>query len=386
MSSSYTSVRRSPRRERRRSHPARFLLFLALFLVLAALVVLLVLTLRSSGTRALQFAVMPFSADDTFAPFRSGAVYIDAKAEELWYADASGRKGWGFRHADPTLKLATSSEIVAAWGGDKLQVISSTGKILINKQYESELKAVRCGVASVAVALRDRTRVTEEHDGSVILVYDLAGDLLDKIDDLTLDLMDFGFFGEDDQLFAILGHTDSVSVGSRVAVYNPSAQKSTGYVRVNDELVYDAYFTANEIVAVGTENIYAFSYTGDLRSKTPCAGLIALSDTTYATRSNLVVTLARPDAEGRFSSYTVYTLTAPPYAVDPSVEGKAALCTAGGSVYIFGADLVERLDTRSGARTTYAMPHSADAVITAGGSDNCVFAVSGDSVFCLRLP
>lgn len=369
---------------RKRKNARRKLIILSIFgVTVAALAVFAIIFLiPPAGIKELSFAAMPFTAEDEFVPFRGGAVYLDKQKQELHYVDGDGKTGWGFTNADPALQLTASYEMVAAYAGDKVQIISSTGKVILNKQYESAVRSVRCGKSSIAVVITDQSLVTDENDGSVILVYNMDGVLLDRLDDLAFELIDYGFFGEDDSLYAIHASNGLASTASRLTVFSPSSQKTIGYVSIENELIYDAYFTSSTITAICSNGIYTYNYRGDLHDSTPLSGYVVLDGTVQNNKVGAVAVSGAHDTD--FGTVIIYNGTGTPRTLDLNVTACGIHCSST-RIYTVGKNLIEAYDYDGNSKGVYALSHEATHVIPTD-ENNTVLIAGGSTVYAVRLP
>lgn len=300
-----------------------------------------------------------------------GIIYYDGAT--LHALNGSARQIWNYA-AGVNAGFSVGSGGVATWSGTRLSLLDGgDGSTMFGGDVEDTVLDSRIGTLYAA------TQIGTEHN-SVMLITELSGRVVDRIELKNQTVMDFGFCVGDTLLWVMSLDTEGTLPTCSISTYRPG-RTLAGTITDTQQVFYDVVFQSSKIRAVGTTHIKDFLYenkevtdnrilvygwylmglddrsnnplmcfvpieqsdgsTGvndlrmirgqiDQRVRLPFAAINVLvkDDTVYAFSSTLVMVMRLGE-----QSPTVYNL---PIAIDGVIdmtENKSAVVTSGGYVY-----------------------------------------------------
>ncbi|MDR2514230.1 MAG: DUF5711 family protein [Christensenellaceae bacterium] len=224
----------------------RYAALLAAALALAALIFL---TLRGCGFPGETVTsggqqLLGASPSDVFLPF--GGRVLAFNGSVLSCYSNLGRKLWEYSVADSWggYKIEASSTLVALYKGQNLVLLDQKGALVFQRILPQEIRSLRVGVGLVAIELPGA--------GSLQV---LSGQGIEK-DSIALggaELLDFGFYSQQDMLWALMLDTTGLGFESRLNTYQTGKQQLvTGYAS-EEQIYYRPLFFKNDIYILGTK-------------------------------------------------------------------------------------------------------------------------------------
>ncbi len=248
----YQSKQQKLRAQRRR----RFILFVVLALVLIALAVAALFIFILPGSKAVPVALaMP--ADSLRAYTGGGFLYV--RGGSLHYADfRDPSKDWSMGLSTEQVRLHASGVASAVYNDAAVQFIdTATGNQLFKREYSGAIELVRCGTGCVGVLRRD-----DEQNRQIYIM---------RLDDVDADelsfgpdqeVLDFGFYGQDETLWTLTLNTAGVSPNITLETYVVANQAKTGMMNIEGQLVEHVEFVDKYTYMVGTNHILTFNEMG----------------------------------------------------------------------------------------------------------------------------
>ncbi|MDR3086250.1 MAG: DUF5711 family protein [Christensenellaceae bacterium] len=226
----------------------RYAALLAAALVLAAL---LFFTLRGCGFPGETITsggqqLLGASPGDTFLPF--GGRVLAFNGSVLSCYSNLGRKLWEYSVADNWggYKIEASSTLVALYKGQNLVLLDQKGALVFQRILPQEIRSLRVGVDLVAIEMPGAGRLQ---------ILGRQGTDRDSIDLGGAELLDFGFYSQQDMLWALTLDTTGLSFESRLNTYQTGKQQLvTGYVS-EEQVYYKPLFFKNDIYILGTKTL-----------------------------------------------------------------------------------------------------------------------------------
>ncbi|MGI6707130.1 MAG: DUF5711 family protein [Clostridia bacterium] len=234
-----------------------FFLFIVLLFILCLSGVLLYRYIHfEQQKKVLEHTVpIPIPPKDPWIPYGDG--FVHARNDSVVFLNHEGEKAGEVQTKVKDGKLAVSRQYSVHYNDQSFAVLT-WNKLLYRKQIDSgTILGVQAGTRPVAVLIKD-----EKSSDLSLTVYDRKGNPIDEIVYREVTMVDFGFHEKDDQLWTITLDTNGIAPSSQLATYKPGISM-TGVITVNDQIIYQVIFTPERIIAVGTNSILCYNYSGE---------------------------------------------------------------------------------------------------------------------------
>ena len=248
----YQSKQQKLRAKKRR----RFIFFVVSALALLALAAAAIFLFLLPGSKAAPVALaMP--AGSLRAYTGSGFLYV--RGGSLNYSDFHDpNKDWSMGLSTEDVRLHASSAASAVYNDAAVQFIdTATGNQLFKREYSGAIELVRCGTGCVGVLRRDDEQNRQ--------LYIMGLDDVDA-DELSFgpdqEVLDFGFFGQDETLWTLTLNTGGVSPNCTLETYAVAKAAKTGMMMIEGQLVERVEFVDKYTYIVGTNHILSFNEMG----------------------------------------------------------------------------------------------------------------------------
>ena len=180
----------------------------------------------------------------------------------LYLMDKTGAESWSLKLNDGGASKFTASEkLICSYSQTSLQVLTFNKEELFTTSLDSEIMGVQCGNNTVAVLTGavDETGIQKYY----IYLFNEKGEQSGKpIDFSTRPVIDFGFQGENDMLWALSLNSAGVVPVSYVTTYKTDGS-ITGNIEINTQLIERVTVTGDSIFASGTNNLIKYNYFGE---------------------------------------------------------------------------------------------------------------------------
>ena len=348
---------------------------ISIFVVLAIFVIGIVMF--STRGREVEDALvpLPFASDSAFFAVGNTVVYSDS--ELLTCIDTAMNTQWQYDLYTDDFSFEAAENNIVAYGANIIHVIDSTGQHLFSTQIEGAIESTRICADKVAVYV---TRQTNEETKSYIVIFDMTGQSLHKIDITNKYVLDYGFDSDSDELFILELDASGAAPISRISTYRAETQAMTGFMEKKDQLI-DRVFIYNDIIyASGTNRLTIRSSLEELDQQILIYGWmledVLLSDSPefvfVPSNSGASYDIARIIAVD--GSETVINL--PPNVFSVLHTKDRIYCFASNDIFVYTSD--------GKYQRTHSLSFKIDGMRKA--MDGYVFVTQGDTVYLLPLP
>ena len=191
-------------------------------------------------------------------PFQDGLLYRQEK--ELIYTDVYGEERWSLPMSSDRVQLAASAQNIAVFTPQLLEVLDGDSKVKLTYELEKgNMSAIAMSGQYIAI------RIAQD-EGETVQVIDFSGKVVDEETFTEQTVVNFGLTA-DELLWVLTLDVTSGSPVSRLALYQPGQSMKCAY-SMPDQLVYDAAFTKDRILAMGNSYCMWYNYVGDQLGET----------------------------------------------------------------------------------------------------------------------
>jgi hypothetical protein len=229
-----------------------------LFMIIISVVVIVFITglimLLTRGKDIKDLLVkMPFKSSSDYLTTGNTIVYSDSDIIDC--IDVSKKSVWKVKITSG-LKYTSNDNMIAATGLDVIMVLKPNGDNLFSRHLNGTVKSVRLGKDKVAV-YTDQT--TGDKTLSYIIIFDLSGNDVYKIDVSGKYILDYGLDQQGGQLYVLELDTSGAAPISRITTYKPEAQSMTGVKELEDQLVERIVTSGGVIYTLGTNRLSEYT-------------------------------------------------------------------------------------------------------------------------------
>ena len=365
-----------PKKSRKHRFSRKSILFLiSTFVVLAILIIGIVMFSTRGREVKDSLVLLPYTADSASFAVDNTIVYSDGAL--LKCVDTDLNIQWQYDLFTDVLSFEANDKNIVAYGANVIHVIDSSGKYLFSTKIEGDIKSARICADKIAVYV---TQETQDETRSYIIIFDLAGQSLHKIDITDKYVLAYDFDSNSDELYILELDASGAAPVSRISTYRAETQAMTGFMEMKDQLI-DRVFIHNKIIyASGTNRLTIRSSLNEIDQKILIYGWMLedamLSDDPkfiyVPSNSNGTYDIARViSVDG---SETVINL--PPGVFSVLHTQDRIYCFASQEIFVYTGD--------GSYLRTHALPFIIDGMEKA--MDGYVFVTQNDAVYLLPLP
>jgi hypothetical protein len=321
---------------------------------------------------------LPFSADSPH--FAVGNTIVYASSEYLTCMDAAQNTKWQFNLFSGDLAFEASKDNIAAYGASVIHVIDANGGYLFSKQIDA-IQSVRVGADKVAVYA---TQQSKDETLSYIVIFDLAGESLYKVDITDKHVLDYGFDSDSQDLYILELDVSGAAPISTIWTYREETQsttgfRTTGFKEMKDQLIERVFIYNHVVYASGTNRLTMYASPTDEEQRILIYGWI-LEDIRLSSPPEFVYVpsggeyhdIARIiDVDG---NETVINL--PPRVFSLIHNGDKIYCFASQNIFVYTSD--------GNYLRTYDLPFEIDGMQKA--MPGFVFVTKDGAVYLMPLP
>ncbi len=365
------------KKKKKRKIPRKILFFgVSVLLVLTVLIVGLVMVLTKGAEVKDSLTLMPFGIHDTYLCVNNTIVY--SEGDLLTCVNASMEQKWQLRMYTSGLNYTASNTIIVATSDTVIQVISSEGKPLFVKQLEDcTIQSVRAGGSQVAVYVEQKASDTTLY---YILVFDLSGNDIYKLPMTGYNVLDYGFDGNNEELYVLELDVDGVAPISRIYTYRPKTQTMTGINDLTDQLVGCVYIFGDDIYAMGTSYLTTFKSLKQSQKRLIYGWCL---EDLYDGEDPVFVYAQSAEMGSTLSSVRLIRTSGDELKLNlPS--GVFSVQYTGEKIYCFASDRIFVYTVEGKYLRMHPLPFTIDSVSKA--IDGYAFVTVGESVYLLPLP
>ncbi|MEG2361237.1 MAG: hypothetical protein RSB97_05355 [Christensenella sp.] len=206
---------------------------------------------------------------ETVQANENGILYTEDGS--LLLRDTKSNPVWSLKLDTADTEFTASPYMICTYAQANVQALSYEKEQLFSISVPSEALNVRCGheTAAVLCAAADETGNTLYN----LTLFNTKGEQTGQIDYKTRQVIDFGFTGDSDMLWALSLDTSSVAPISYITTYK-SDGSPIGSIENNTQIVERVYVTADTIFASGTNNLISYNYFGEKQNEALIYGRI----------------------------------------------------------------------------------------------------------------
>lgn len=197
---------------------------------------------------------LPFASNVKCFGMGQNIVYLDQ--EYLTCLDLSANIVWQLGLFSSGLELTYNDDIIIANSSSVIQVVNSQGQHRFSRQLDSTILSARAGKNKIAIYVRQEQ---VEQSPAYILIFDLNGNELFKIEVTDDYILDYGFDAESSSLYLLELDVSGSAPISRISTYRPETQSMTGIKELKDQLVSRLHIIGEYIYAVGTNRLTVYN-------------------------------------------------------------------------------------------------------------------------------
>lgn len=365
--------------KKQRSKPLqkKKLLFLSMIVISIFVFLIGFLLILTTGKELSDLMVsMPFSFENKY--FGMGQNIVFSEKEYLTCIDPSTNIVWQLGLFSDGLSFTHNDEIIVANSSAVIQTVNSNGQHHFSKQLDGTIVSTRAGKNKVAVYVQQKHK---DSTLSYILVFDLSGTELFKIEVTERYILDYGFDWESNSLYLLeIDVSGSVPI-SRISTFRPETQSMTGIKELKDQLVSDIHIIGENIYALGTNHLTVYKSSLGSNDKSIMIYGWLLEDIYRTAEPKFVFIPANKEgyidiARIIYGSGKEFSINMPPEVFDIIYENDKIYCFANKNIFVYTVDgKYER---------TFSFPFEISSIKRAFGK--YVFVIQDSNVFLMQLP
>lgn len=237
---------------------------LGLVFVLCLLAYFLANQFVNMSTNRLKDAIaIAARSDQNIKALGDGLIFYDGGT--LHALDGRGRQIWSYG-AGSYANFSVSDAGVATWSGTMLSLLpADSGIALFSGQVESDVLEARMSRSYAAVQVMPKPDLTGQNQGeltehnSTMLILDLGGRQVDRIELKRQTVLDFGFFSNGRLFWVMSLDTEGTVPICTITTYRPG-QVLTGELSDTSQVIYRVLFQQQKVRTVGDTYIKDFDY------------------------------------------------------------------------------------------------------------------------------
>ncbi|MBR6815893.1 MAG: hypothetical protein IKM60_00110 [Clostridia bacterium] len=189
-----------------------------------------------------------------------GSTIYYLEGSTLHAINTSGKTLWTSKYSSGKMHLQAGEQIICLYNDTTATVLDNNKNPLFNiPGSDFTIEQVTCGRNTVAIQCS-----LPENKATYLRIFDNAGVELDRIEIATASLLDFGFFGESDNLWYLTLDTSGAEPICRIMTSMPAQQKLTGLYEVYGQLVSNVKFLGSNVYVNTTSSFIAYDTFGEI--------------------------------------------------------------------------------------------------------------------------
>ncbi|MDD5016615.1 MAG: DUF5711 family protein [Eubacteriales bacterium] len=351
------------------------LFLISIFVVLIVLVIGIVMLLTRGKEVKDALITMPFTTGDSYFSVGNTVVYSDD--DLLTCIDTSLNEKWQLPDYTGEPDFTSNDDITAAASNDVLKVINAKGEYLFSYQLDSTILSTRVCTNKVAVSVE---QAVNDDTHSYIIIFDLTGTSLYKIDISDKYVLDYGFDSQSDQLYVLELDVSGAAPVSKIFTYRPETQSITGIIELKDQLVGSVYIIDGVIYTIGTNRLTMHTSLNTSREVLIYGWVL---NYIYDSDNPIFVFVPSADDMSHIDIAHIINTSGDETTINlpPNVF---SIVHTGGKIYCFATDNIFVYTDEGIYSRTYTLPFTIDGI--KGAMDGYVFMTQGENVYLLPLP
>lgn len=374
-------VNEQQRHEQRRRQIRNWAILLGGIALVA--VVLVVISLLSTGGHAISVTSLPCYADQDVTVFQDGVLYYDGAS--IHFVNAGGSIEWSYP-VGAGASFSVSETHIIIWAGSQLAIVDAKGHSSYNRAMDEPIQFARIGRKHAAIVTGDDLTAT-------VYVRDLQGAQID-FETAQFDgqvLLDCGFYGDSDQYMWTISYDFYAPVVTTLLHTFQVGQMNTGIATLTDHLPSKVIYASDRLHVFTTQQLHTFDYRGveDTSGKMLVYGWRYL-DHSAARRSTTNILLAPTSQTGHEEGMNELRVIATGfdrrYTLPTACVGAAI---SGEKIYAFSSQYMYSGEVSSQRFYAHQIPLADGRQVTGfvGLTDNgYAIIVSNSEVYSVTLP
>lgn len=280
---------------RRRKNKRQYLIPVICAAAFLALGILLYVIIFGTGASAESFYSLSVTPETQVEVNGKNVFYLSGST--LNCADKTGAELWRVKLTSGTVNLSASDAQICVYSSDMATVLTAQG----DHRYTLSTTDIKTKGAKVG---QDCTALLSSTDeGQFLRVFNGEGSEIYRSESSSADIIDYGFYGQNDLLYVLTLDTTGTSPISRVTTISPSTQSLTGTVDVTDQLISGVSFWDTNMVLCGTSTLTEYDNFGKQTDSSSIHGLVAADS--CVTENGYIYAFLPGNASDLTSSFTV---------------------------------------------------------------------------------
>ena len=361
------------RNQKRRKRKMKWLLPTCIAAVFVVLLIVGAVFLFSGGVGSIQAKEMRFTSNNNYAASNNSIFFTqDTKLTCIDYAD---NEKWSVDTMAADMKVAASSDLVAAYNDSNVQIFSANGQAYTSKEFYGSVQYVSCGKTLTAVLSTDYA------SNNRVILLNQAGEEVARYEFNDRYILDFGFTSGDSLYIYTLDRA-SVTPVSRVVTYNDTLA-NTGNLTIEGQVLQKLIFGRENLYAVGTNQAVLMDYVGTVQQQELVYGWEYRDS--YAS-NNVTTLLFVPGGEGNQNIATARLLTLDNndiYVQMPT--GTLQVSLGRNKLYAYTANQVRTFSLNGNQQRDYALSITATSFVPLPTGQHAL-AFENEKAYVISLP
>lgn len=273
------------------------------------------------------------------------ASFSTRSSKELYYFDDSSLKAidhkgsllWTIKFTTGDMNLCAGANILCLYNSSTATVLDTNKNILFNvSKSDFKISKVSCGKNLLALYC-----TLSDSSNTYLRIFNFSGNEIDRIELSGNCFLDFGFYGESDNLWYMILDTTGVEPITKIITSIPSQQKSTGLYEIYDYLVSNVCFDNSNLFVNTTASLQVYDSIGNLFYEKMIYGNQLVD---VLSNNDNIIFAYTPYSEYSSSSSTLRVLSLngldtlillPSGVSDVALSSKCIYCFANDSIYLY---------------------------------------------------
>ena len=198
----------------------------------------------------------------------SGYYYMSGTT--LRHVGFDGAEIWSSKFASGALSLSVSNSLICVYDTESANVFD-TEKNLLFTIPSSNYRIESVSVSDNCIAML--TRLTSDDTIQYLRIFDATGVELNRIKLESTQILNYGLFGSDDNLWYLTLDATGVAPVSAITTQSPAQKKVMGIVTITDQLIEYVHYFGTDMYAIGTNDISCYDSFGHKTSDSLIYGM-----------------------------------------------------------------------------------------------------------------
>lgn len=171
-----------------------------------------------------------------------------------------GKVLWSALYSSSDMQLSAGGQFICLYNKKSATVLDKNQSPLYTiPESDFSIEKITCGNNALALYCS-----LENSQNKYIRIFSLNGTEIERLDLGTTSFLNFGFYGESDNLWYLSLDTSGVEPISHITTLMPSQQQTTGSYNIYDQLVTNISFYSTNIYVNTTSSLMVYDTFGDV--------------------------------------------------------------------------------------------------------------------------